>query len=351
MLQPDKTLLSVTPENWAAIRTGLLDLLAREGYGFLPQDAITTTLTTTETITKCCSGHAELHMMEAVFTTAHGTHVCPMHYFMPKGEAGRRFPLILLLNFRSDPYDMYYPAEEIVDNGFALAVVNYENISSDDGDFKNGLAGILDRPDTPDAWGKISLWAFAASRILDRLLERHEIDADCVALAGHSRLGKTTLWCAANDERIRFACSSGAGCMGDALNAEKHDGSEHVSRILQNFPFWFCDNLMAHADDSPLPFDQHLLLAAIAPRFVAISSASEDTWADPVSQQYSCVLASTAWEKLGLSGYAGNETPLPVNTRIVGDPACHVGFQYRDGIHFLGRADWLHYMDFIRARI
>jgi len=51
-----------------------------------------------------------------------------------------------------------------------------------------------------------------------------------------------------------------------------------------------------------LPFDQHFLVAAIAPRKVYVASAIEDEWADPVSEFMSCYAASEVYEKLGLKG-------------------------------------------------
>lgn len=43
------------------------------------------------------------------------------------------------------------------------------------------------------------------------------IDEKRAAVVGHSRGGKTALWCAAQDERYAMAVSSCAGNSGDAL--------------------------------------------------------------------------------------------------------------------------------------
>ena len=42
-------------------------------------------------------------------------------------------PLFVFMNFRYDLPDKYYPAEEIMDGGFAVASICYKDITSDDG--------------------------------------------------------------------------------------------------------------------------------------------------------------------------------------------------------------------------
>lgn len=200
---------------------------------------------------------------------------------------------VLLLNFRPLIPDIYCPAEEILDNGFALAVVCYTDITADDGDWGSGLCGHYPRkhPDTDP--GKLVFWAYAASRALDVLTLRPEVDARNIAVIGHSRLGKAALLCGAQDTRIRFTCANDAGCGGDALEQTKHPGAEDYAAMARSFPYWFCGNRSRYIDHpEERPYDQHFLLGAIAPRFAAVSSASLDRWADPYSQQLCCAAAS-----------------------------------------------------------
>ena len=333
------------PAQWPARRAELLEILRREEFGTAPAApaAVKGEVESTESV--CCSGHAVLERIHISFETDNGPFSFPVNFFLPKAD--KPVPLFVLINFRPDVYDKYYPAEEITDNGFALAVIHYNDVTSDDGDFTNGLAAMYDR--SKYSWGKIGMWAFAASRTLDYLLTRPEIDAANAAVIGHSRLGKTALWCAAQDERFRFGISNDSGCAGASYERGKVEGNDMVKQITTIFPYWFCEKYKewgARADE--MPFDQHFLLAAIAPRYVCVGSAQEDFWAAPVHEQASCIGASPAWELHGRPGYVGKREPaVPGDDFAAGD----IGYHLRSGIHFLGRGDWLSYMAYIKKHL
>ncbi len=205
---------AVTKEKWQKRREEIIDILRREEYGYSPKKPETVKGTVAEENERIASGHAVMQKINISFDTEKGEFTFPINFIYPKNK--KNSPLFILINFRSDLYCMSYPLEEIIDNGFALAVVNYKDVTSDDNDFTNGLAGMYSRNDPDTDWGKISMWAFAASRALDYLEEREEIDKKNVAVIGHSRLGKTALWCSAQDERFKLAVSNDSGCSGAA---------------------------------------------------------------------------------------------------------------------------------------
>lgn len=330
-----------SPAQWETRRSQLLHILGREEFGFAPPPPARVDGTITGWDTDCCSGHAVLEDIRISFPTPKGSFSFPVKFFVP--QTTEKCPLFLLLNFRPDAYDKYFPAEEIIDNGFALAVIYYEDITADNEDWQSGLAGQYPRSEDGTGWGKISMWAWGASRALDYLVTRPEIDTRRIGVIGHSRLGKTALWCAAQDQRVSLACSNESGCAGAALERMKHPGAETLKDIVTTFPFWFCANYQKYAGKPELmPFDQHFLLGAIAPRAVAVGSASGDLWADPYSEQLCCAAASDAWKIFEKTGYAGPREPIkPGEASQEGEVFYHL----RDGIHFLGRTDWLRYLE------
>lgn len=342
----DGTVLT-SPAQWPARRRELLSILEHEQYGIRPCRDHHARGHLTEVVTPCCAGHARHERLAIDFDTPAGTFTFPMQFLFPAD--GRRHPLMLLLGFHADVYSPYCPVEEIIDNGFALGYIRYTDITSDDADMTSGLAGCYPRRDPATDWGKLSMWALAGSLALDALLTRPEVDADNAAIIGHSRLGKAALLCGAYDERFRFVLANDSGCGGDALEQTKHPGAESYAFMDKTFPYWFCGHRSRYVHDQRgMPYDQHFLLAAIAPRYVAVGSAAEDHWADPYSQQLGCVAASSAWQLHGKPGFLGPEEQA-------GAPAdfgegC-IGYHLRTGVHFLSRQDWLCYMDFVKRHL
>ena len=222
----------------------------------------------------------------------------------------------------------FWPAEEIVDRGYA-AVAFYNGEVALDG--TNGLAtgaiACFTKPGTarqPDDWGVISAWAWGASRTMDWLETVPEIDAKKVAVVGHSRGGKTALWTGATDTRFAMAVSNGSGCGGAKLNRMRAPGAETIAALTKNFGYWFCPNYLKYAKrDWDLPFDQDELLGAVAPRLVAIGSGEADEWAGPAAEKAAAERARRFWKD-----------------------STSVDYHVRPGGHNLTLVDWQAYMDF-----
>lgn len=322
-------------------RDTMLDILQREIYGYLPPkpDAVSFDIER-DTIPRFCGGKAYLHRVTV--RCVRGEKEFSFPFFAAMHDDGKRHPFFVHINFRENVPDRYMPTEELTDNGFDVLSLCYEDVTSDDGDFTNGLAGVFfpDGRRAPTDAGKIALWAWAAQRVMDWAeMQPDALDLDCAVVCGHSRLGKTALFTAATDMRFAVGYSNDSGCSGAALARGTH--GETVRDIYTRFPFWFCERYGQYVDhEADMPFDQHFLIASIAPRLAMAGSAAEDDWADPLSEQLGCLAAAPAFP----GGFVCPDRPAqPGEAFLEGG----VGYHLRYGRHCFTREDWHQLIRFV----
>lgn len=245
--------------------------------------------------------------------------------------------------------------EKLLRRGYGFATVYYGDLEPDHPEgWRTGVRSVFParggrtvsparEPITtlePDAWGAIGAWAWGVSRVVDYLESDRNVDARRIILTGHSRLGKTSLWAGAQDQRIALVIANNSGEGGAAL--ARRDFGENVRRINTSFPHWFNGNFKRYNTNVPaLPVDQHELLALIAPRPVYVASAAEDRWADPRGEFLGARAANPVYRLLGTDGLAVIEWPAmhqPVHSTI--------GYHLRAGVHDVTDYDWDQWLDF-----
>jgi len=332
-------------EQWQQRREEIKEMLCTEEYGFFPPAPKNVKAEILSNDARFCAGKAPLTKVLLTVEMEDSSFSFPIYCVIP--AAGHPLPAFLYMNFSDAVPDRYLPSEEICDNGFAVISFFYQDVTTDDGDFSNGLAGEIYQGKERDATspGKIALWAWAAMRVMDYMQTLEGIDKKNIAVAGHSRLGKTALLTGAFDERFAFSISNDSGCSGAAITRGKR--GETVKNICGTFPHWFCKNYQKYMGrEHEMPFDQHFLLSLIAPRKLYVASAEQDIWADPDSEFLSCAAADGMFKLLGEAGIiCPDRMPQTNDTFQEGT----IGYHMRAGIHYASRYDWQRYMEFMTA--
>lgn len=373
-----------TPAQWPARRAELLELFTDQMFGRIdlatPGEALHAELI--ESDDNALGGTAIRKQWRIFFTAAADGPAMDLLLYLPK-EATGPVPVFFGMNFdgnhtvHADPAIRLprswvrnreeagasdhraseagrgvaasrWPVEAILARGYGLATVYYGDLDPDyDHGFANGLHALTASPvSTPragDAGGAIAAWTWGYRLALDYFEQDGGVDAHRVIAIGHSRLGKTSLWAGATDTRFAMAISNNSGCGGAALSRRRF--GETIFAINERFPHWFCRHFHAYNDnESALPFDQHELIALMAPRPVYVASAMDDRWADPRGEFLACVHASPVYEWLGQPGLhtEGGTMPAVNSPRHTG----RIGYHVRTGGHDLTGYDWDRYMDF-----
>lgn len=339
-------------------REEMKEILLEKMYGKMPDTPYEVSVGEPRNVKQAfCEGTAGPSTVDMTITTQYGSHTFPLYRFLHND--GKKRPLFIQADFHPGQPSLGCPAEEIADRGFDVISFCYTEVQPDYSVWSEGLATVMFPPkaraEHENMAGKISLWAWAASRVLDYALTLPSVDEKNVAVIGHSRLGKTALVAGMMDERFKYVISNDSGCCGAALvrggnGVSKTKGpygqvGEPLEYLADNVPSWFAPNFLKYAHTNVQDgFDQHYLLATIAPRHLYVASGSMDDWADPNSEFLGACAASEMWEKQGLVGLV-HDDHLPGNTDTYQEGG--VAYHRRHGKHALSRYDWNKYMDYI----
>jgi len=337
---------------WVSERRGeLLELFRGEVYGRRPETKYSVSFQQVSEVTDAFEGAATGRDMVAKVTIGQRSFEFPFVVFIPNKSSGKA-PAVVHLNNRYalpvkavlDKHDPFWPVRTLIQRGYATASFHTSHVDPDKKDgYSSGIRSFFvdGKPPAEDAWGALSSWGWGASRVLDYLATVAAIDAKRVAVSGHSRGGKASLWAASEDTRFAVAYGNDSGCMGAAISRRQY--GETVASIAAAFPYWFCRNLPKYAGkENELPVDQHELIALIAPRGVYVASADEDLWADPKGEYGSLLAARPVFDLFGKKVITVAEMPALGQARRVGQTGYHI----RTGGHGLEDRDWGFFLDF-----
>ena len=366
-----------TTAQWEENRPALLETFRRFMYGRrLPRpDKVKYTLLHEKK--DALDGLALMQQIEMEFSMADGrSHKAVMLLFIPAGASGP-VPVFTGLTFHGnhvvcdDPEILItgcaiegsgqlertrgfqsrrFPLKELMAKNFALAVASYHDFFPDSfyAWHKSVLPLFLSeeelkhlpRPENVSATG---VWAWGISRMLDCLETLPGIDSSKAAVFGHYRLGKTALWAGAEDTRFKLVCVNDSGCGGAAPSRRLYGETLFaMCRTPAGFGnYWFSQKVKELClTPELLPVDQHQLIALIAPRCVAVHSATEDQWADPRGEYMSLYKASPVFKLYGKKTLISATPPKP-DTPVGSD----MSYFLRTGKHDILAADWQCYME------
>ena len=339
-----------TAAQWEANRGALVQVFRDVMYGRRPPMADKVEYTLLSEKKDALDGTAVMRQVELKFTMNNGkSHKAVMLLFIPADArgpvpvyCGLTFignqvvcddPDLLITGtagaeFRSFDYtrgaqSRRFDLKTFMKRSIALAVCSYHDFFPDDyRGWKKSIWSLFVPEEEMEPRIKnasaIGAWAWGLSQMLDYLETVPEIDADKAAVFGHSRLGKTALWAAVEDTRFKFAHVNDSGCGGAAPNRRLF--GETLFCMCSNSSgfghYWFTEYVNdVCLTPEKLPVDQHQLIALVAPRGVAVHSATEDLWADPTGEYISLWNANPVYALYGKKTLT-SATPPPPDTPV-----------------------------------
>jgi hypothetical protein len=336
-------------EEFEEMREEIKALLSEHIYGEIPQKPSEMSAEILVENERYMGGKTVFRRINISLTVYGERFSFPMVSVIPKSE--KKLPAFLYINFDSEfPGERaHLPIEEITDGGFAVFTFGYNDVTSDNGDFDNGVAKIFrEKMNAKSAPGKIAMWAWAAGCVMDYIQTVDIIDKQNIAVIGHSRLGKTALLTGAFDERFKYVISNDSGCSGAAITRGKV--GENIADITRVFPYWFTDKYKDYAGEGidSFPIEQNFLTSLVVPRHLIIGSAELDEWADPKSEFLNAFMTNEVYKLYGMQGLiCEDKYPVPKTVLDEGESSYHI----RHSGHFLSREDWAVYMNYIHKKM
>lgn len=281
-----------TPQAWALRRQELSHAALSQVYGPLPP---LPARTSAELLHEAVSALSDGARVQSWRVLVEGRPAFMLRVLLPAGHG----PFAVLL---SGDACWTYAGESVQKSvlacGYAWAEFNRVEIMSD-------LPPEAGTPQTCAALAgvdtaAIAAWAWGFHRAVDALVQMPALNPQAIAVVGHSRGGKAALLAGALDERIALTSANNSGAAGAGSMRCLGKGAESLEDLVRAFPHWLPAFWQGRPVSVQAPdFDQHCLLALIAPRYVLNTQALDDLWANPAGTLASHLAAGQVYKWLG----------------------------------------------------
>ena len=234
------------------------------------------------------------------------------------------------------------PIEAFLDRGIAFASYYPGDVVPDRSE--TGVEALNTRfDDYEHRPGAIGVWAWTFSALRQHFDSDDRFDPDATIVYGHSRHGKAAFVAGAFDPEIDLIIAHQSGRGGASLS--RSDVGESIGEITTSYPHWFTPAYESFADRADaLTYDQHVLMALIAPRPLFLGNARRDRWSDPASSWQAARSASAVWEASGATGLVDKD---------MADfhPGAGIVYFLRNGRHGQTTADFDAFFAFLDAHL
>jgi glucuronyl esterase-like protein len=251
------------------------------------------------------------------------------------GDIGGAFPVSVALPSGPGPFPAFISTgglkqQMFLERGYAVVEFNPRDVAADAAGRQGPFYTLYPETDA----GALMAWAWGFGRVVDALASVSSIRPDRLAVTGHSRFGKAALLAGAFDERIALTLPASSGLAGTGNYRyffEASGENEKIENITGRFPYWFTPRLASFVGHPErLPFDQHSLMALVAPRALLTTSGTEDSWGNPAGTQLSHEAAQLVYTALGVPE--------------------RIGIHFRAGGHPMSDEDFSAMLDFADAQ-
>lgn len=363
-------------DEWENIRRPeLLQLFKKEMFGEMPENPMKLSFKVIESSTNAFNGLAKRKQVRIFFSASQDKHFMDVLIYYPK-KNHNPVPVFVGYNFAgnqsvSDDKNIIlsnswvpsktkgsinnkvtdstrgiaasdWPVEKILKSGYALATIYAGDVAPDFSDgFKDGIQNLFPfLQNRDDNFSTMSAWACGLSSAVEYFERDAAINAKKIIVIGTSRMGKAALWAGATDPRFAMVISNESGAGGAKLF--HHVGGEDTRNLCKRFPYWFCNNFLKYnGRDTLLPFDQHELLALIAPRPLYVASAIGSAITDSYGEFLSAKYASPVYQLYNKEGLQIADFPS-ANAPSFGT----IGYHVREGNHGINLYDWEQFIAF-----